>query len=104
MSGSESSRGAVGSTYNFAAPLYHRILDAAERGDLDTARHEQSQSVRMVREIGRHGFLGTAKALMAHLGVDCGPVRPPLRNPSPETVRQLVGLLDSLDVLAPAFR
>src|SRR5438067_649712 len=33
--------GAVGSTYNFAAPLYHRIIAALAKGDLAAARAEQ---------------------------------------------------------------
>jgi N-acetylneuraminate lyase len=96
-------RAAVGSTYNFAAPLYHRILDAFAAGDLETARHEQSLSVRMVRAIAAHGFLGASKALMKPLGIDCGPVRSPLRNISEEMLRKLWDELEPLDVLAPAF-
>ncbi|MEX0612819.1 MAG: dihydrodipicolinate synthase family protein, partial [Pirellulales bacterium] len=37
--------GAVGSTYNFAAPIYLRILDAVESDDWQTARAEQARSV-----------------------------------------------------------
>jgi N-acetylneuraminate lyase len=96
-------RAAVGSTYNFAAPLYHRILDAFAAGDLEAARHEQSLSVRMVRAIAAHGFLGASKALMKPLGVDCGPVRSPLRNVSEDTLRRLLDELEPLDVLAPVF-
>ena len=42
-------RGAVGSTYNFAAPLYRRMLRAFAGSDLVTAREEQLRSVRLVR-------------------------------------------------------
>jgi N-acetylneuraminate lyase len=71
-------RGAVGSTYNFAAPIYHRVIDAFERQDLDAARTTQLQSVKMVMTIAKYGFLPASKLVMKMLGVDCGIARPPL--------------------------
>lgn len=71
--------GAVGSTYNFAAPLYHRILDAFHRGDLATARREQLRSMEFIEVLIRHGGLAAGKTAMKLIGVDCGPVRLPLR-------------------------
>ena len=82
-------RGAVGSTYNFAAPLYRSIIDAFERGDLDAARRAQRQSVRMIRVLQSFGFSRASKAMMRLVGVDCGPVRSPLRPMSAEETRQL---------------
>src|SRR5258707_8662497 len=38
-------RGAVGSTYNFAAPVYRRMMEAFHKGDLARARQEQFRSV-----------------------------------------------------------
>lgn len=70
--------GAVGSTYNFAAPLYHRIIDAFRRGDLAAARRAQSQAMAFIDVLGRHGGLSAGKLAMKLIGVDCGPVRLPL--------------------------
>lgn len=72
-------RGAVGSTYNFAAPLYHRIIDAFDRGDLASARRDQSRAMEFIDVLGRHGGLSAGKSVMKLIGVDCGPVRLPLR-------------------------
>lgn len=69
--------GAVGSTYNFAAPLYNRILAAFAAGDLATAQHLQGQAVAMVNLLVRHGGNAAIKSVMAFLGLDCGPVRLP---------------------------
>jgi N-acetylneuraminate lyase len=71
--------GAVGSTYCYAAPVYHRLLQAVQRGDLATARHEQYQSALLVRPLIEFGGLRAGKAIMKMIGVDCGPVRTPLR-------------------------
>ncbi len=69
--------GAVGATYNFAAPVHHRILRAFDRGDLSAARDEQYRSVQTIRTLVRHGFAGSGKAVMEMLGVPVGPPRAP---------------------------
>jgi N-acetylneuraminate lyase len=84
-------QGAVGSTYNFAAPLYSRIIRAFQAGDLKTARAEQHRSVLLVDLLYRHGFSGSAKAIMSMIGLDLGPVRLPLKNldePKKEALRK----------------
>ena len=73
-------RGAVGTTYNFAAPIYHEVIERYEAGDFEAARAAQARSVRMIRQFGEFGFLAATKQAMKLLGVDCGPVRPPLPN------------------------
>lgn len=65
-------RGAVGSTFNFAAPLYERIIAAFERGDLAEASRLQFLAAEMVRVILRNGGRGGLKAAMALIGADCG--------------------------------
>ncbi len=89
-------QGAVGSGYNFAAPVYHRLLAAFTRGDLATARTEQWRGAQLVRLLARHGYLGASKSVMAMLGVDCGPVRLPLSQPSPEQVKAIRADLETL--------
>lgn len=71
-------RGAVGTNYNYAAGLYLRLLQAFAEGDLETARSLQAQANELIACLSRFGFLRAAKRVMAILGVDCGPVRPPL--------------------------
>lgn len=74
-------RAAVGSTYNFAAPLYVRLMEAFGAGDLATARSLQDQSIDTVQTLltAPCGFMAAAKSVMKMLGIDCGPTRPPLR-------------------------
>jgi N-acetylneuraminate lyase len=89
-------RGGVGSTYNWAPKLYTNLMAAFERGDLEEARNWQSVSIRMVDAISATGFMGTAKALMARLGVNVGPARLPLENPTESQVNDLLAKLLSL--------
>ncbi len=70
-------RGAVGSGYNFAAPIYTRLLRAFAAGDLAAAREEQFRGVCLIKLLASHGYMGAAKATMQMLGVDVGPARLP---------------------------
>jgi N-acetylneuraminate lyase len=88
--------GAVGTTYNFAAPLYERLIKAFGRGDLEAARLEQHRAAEMVACLARYEFLPAAKALMKMIGLDCGPVRPPLRSLSEEATWKLHNDLASI--------
>lgn len=89
-------KGGVGSTYNWAPQLYHNLIAAHARGDLADAQRLQSLSIAMIDAIAATGFLGTAKALMARLGVPVGPARLPLGNPSEAQVDALMAKLDAL--------
>jgi len=91
-------RGAVGSTYNFAAPLYVRLMEAFDAGDIDRARDLQRTSRQMVRTLRSitGDFLPAAKAVMAMVGQDCGPVRPPLATLTPSNVEAVREGLDRL--------
>ena len=77
-------KGAVGSTYNYAAPLYHRIIKAYEAADTESAQADQARAMEMVDVLNRFGGLVAGKVIMSTIGVDCGVVRPPLRNLSSE--------------------
>lgn len=70
-------RGAVGSGFNFAAPVYHRLMAAFARGDLEAAREEQFCGVRLIQLFDGLGYMAAAKAAMKMLGVDVGPPRLP---------------------------
>jgi N-acetylneuraminate lyase len=73
--------GAVGSTYNYAAPLYHALIEAFSRGDLITARKLQQKSIDMISLLGKYGGISTGKAFMRYIGMDCGEFRLPVGNP-----------------------
>jgi len=86
--------GAVGSTYNYMAPIYHRVMEAFNAGDLETARRFQSQAIQVIAIMSRRGGLAAAKAMMKLIGLDCGPVRAPLQNLSPEAFESLTRELE----------
>lgn len=71
-------KGAVGSTYNLAAPLYHRIRECFDEGNLAEAQRLQHLSVRMVALVKKYRPLPALKSMMKIAGLDCGPARLPL--------------------------
>ncbi len=89
-------RGAVGSSYNFAAGIYHRVIEACQLGDLDEAKHWQSRSVALIDTLKSHGYMHSAKAVMELVGVDCGPARPPLPQLTDEERSALRAQLETL--------
>ena len=87
-------KAAIGSTYNLVAPLYDRMIEAFERGDLAAAQRLQSQSREMVAVFQKHGGLCAIKAAARLIRQDCGPCRSPLRTLDD---RQLDALRADLD-------
>ena len=89
-------QGAVGSGFNFAAPIYQRLLKAFATGDLAAARLEQFRGVQLIQLLASYGYMGAAKAVMKMLGVDVGPARLPNTSLSLEQVKELSGKLETL--------
>lgn len=75
--------GAVGSTFNIAAPLYRRVLDSFARGDIEAAREAQLKAVGMITTIARYPFHPAMKLILGWLGTPVGGCRPPLPGLSP---------------------
>ncbi len=94
-------RGAVGSTYNFAAPLFLKLIAAFDKGDLREARRLQflaMEAIAVMQHV-RCSFFAAAKAIMRLRGMDLGPVRAPLRDITSAQHEELVRALDGLGFL-----
>ncbi|MBI1322974.1 N-acetylneuraminate lyase [bacterium] len=97
-------KGAVGSSYNIAAPLYLRIMSAFDRGDHVLARADQTTSVAMVNLLASHGYLPASKFVMSLKGVDCGPVRLPLRNLDDDARNRIAEGMEKLGLIPQTTR
>lgn len=75
-------KGAVGSTFNYAAPLYYSLIEAFQKNDLTLAANLQQKSIDMIRLLGKYGGIAVGKAYMKVVGVDCGEFRLPVKNMS----------------------
>lgn len=89
-------RGAVGSSYNFAANLYHPLIEAHKAGNHEKAGMWQDRSIRTIDTLQPHGYLPAAKTVMEMIGVPCGPPRPPLQELNKEEKTKVRMELESL--------
>jgi len=89
-------RGAIGSTYNFAAPLYHNIIEAYHTGDMAAAQAEQARARELVAVLMEFGDQPAIKAATKAIGIDCGPCRLPVRTLSDEQYEQFRAALEQI--------
>lgn len=71
-------QGGVGSSYNFAMPLYSQIIEEFKAGNLAAAQECQLKSAQLIQLFHKYGGVVAAKAIMKLAGFDCGPCRLPL--------------------------
>ncbi|MDR0575894.1 MAG: dihydrodipicolinate synthase family protein [Tannerella sp.] len=69
----------VGSTYNYIPHIYKGVIDSFRKGDMDTARKLQMESIEIVKIITKYGGgVRGGKAIMNLLDIECGPCRLPI--------------------------
>lgn len=89
-------RAAIGSTYNIASPLYHRIRMAYDEGRLGEAAELQAQAVAMVKMIYAYPFHSAMKAILNRLGFDVGQCRLPQASLAESQLTELKRRIDSM--------
>jgi len=90
-------KSAVGSTYNFAAPLYHKTARLHSLGRTAEAEEWQALCTTAISIMIRRGGLNAIRSTMKLCGFDCGPMRLPLRAPDE---RATAALRDELQGIA----
>ncbi len=71
-------KGAIGSTYTFAAPLYLKVIKLYNEGKQDEAAAMQLHSVNMVRALVKYPPIPAQRAIMKMEGLELGNCRLPL--------------------------
>lgn len=79
--------GAVSGNANVFPELFVALFEAYWRGDLTDAQELQERIHRVRRILRDGGDISLFKAMLAHRGIEAGPVRAPLVNATPATVR-----------------
>jgi len=90
-------KGAVGSTYNYAAPLYQKLVQAFRQKDMDEARAMQEKSIDLISLFGKYGGAACGKAIMKLCSLDCGQFRQPVRQLEEKDYEELRVELEKLD-------
>ncbi len=97
-------RGAVGSTFNYAAPVYQELMAAFDAGNLDRARAMQDQSIAIVKLLGKYGGISVGKAYMRAVGLECGKFRLPVANMTEAQYQDFLADLEAINFHAQASR
>ena len=79
--------GAVGSTYNYAAPLYHRLIESFNRGDHQDVAACMDKVIAIIRILVQYGGVAAGKLAMQLHDIDVGDPRRPLRPMASEQKR-----------------
>jgi N-acetylneuraminate lyase len=90
-------RGAIGSTYTFAAPLYLKTIELFRQNKNEEARMQFSFLVEMIRIFVKYPPIPAQKAIMKMLGWDLGPCRLPLVTLTKAQYEKLYSQLDAID-------
>jgi len=72
--------GAVGSTYNYAAPLYLKIIEAFNNGDHQQVIALMDKVIAIIRILVEYGGVAAGKVAMQLHGIDAGDPRTPIRS------------------------
>lgn len=69
----------VGSTYNYMNSLYLKMIEAISKGDSETVLQLEGEADAIYKIILAYNNIISGKEIMRFIGVDCGPVRRPLK-------------------------
>lgn len=90
-------KGYIGSTYNFMAPLYYKMFESFDSGEMQKARNYQLKAIEIIRVIASYGFISACKFIMQELGIDNGFVRLPSKQIKENDKTELIAKLKQLD-------
>ena len=96
MSVAQGYKAAVGSTYNYAAPIYNNVRKSLSVGDFKRAQVWQKHALEMITAMFETCGRSSLKVMMQMVGIDCGPVRRPIDPASPD---QIIALRKRLDTM-----
>lgn len=88
--------GAVGSTYNYLSPLFNKVIESFESGNLDLARERMSLAAKTIHVILKYGGHPAIKATMGLAGIDVGPPRLPHRRLDGSQIQAMKQELDAI--------
>jgi Dihydrodipicolinate synthase/N-acetylneuraminate lyase len=87
-------KGAIGSTYTFALPLYQKVMECYKANKQEEARKWQLVAVEMIRCFAQFPPIPAQRAIMQMLGFEMGDCRLPLM---PLTEKQMAALKAGLE-------
>lgn len=81
--------GAIGSTYNFMADKFLRLYACFKSGKIEQAQTIQNEANEIIAELIKYGVMPCEKAILTHMGINCGPCRRPFLPVSNEANKKM---------------
>jgi N-acetylneuraminate lyase len=97
-------RNYVGSTYNYMGDIYFKMMDAYHASNFEKLITLQAEATAIYNILNEYNSLIAGKEVMRYIGIDCGPVRQPLRNLKPAESTSLLGKLQKTSFFDLAIR
>lgn len=88
--------GAIGSTYNFMGNKFVKLREHFLNGEIEEAQKLQDEANAIVAQLVKYGVMPCEKAIMTHLGIDCGPCRRPFLPLSEEGFNAMKAIAENL--------
>lgn len=85
--------GAIGSTFNFMAEKYIKMMECFEKGDLLCAQKLQKEANTIIQSLCKVGVMQGEKAVLEAMGFDLGPARAPFEPLTAEQKKELVDIV-----------
>jgi N-acetylneuraminate lyase len=92
-------KGAIGSTYSFAAPVYQQTINYFNNGDIEASQKNHFYMVKIISLLLKYPSIPAQKAMLKMLGWDLGPSRLPLVTLSKNSYDKFYNELHSLSFL-----
>lgn len=93
-------KGAIGSTYTFAAPVYLKTIALFRQGNLEAACKNHGQMTELIRILLKYPPIPGQKAIMKMLGWNVGPCRQPLESLDAKNYENFKKQLEKLPVFS----
>lgn len=87
---------AIGSTYNFMAPAFIRILELFRSGNIKEASALQEKADRIIAVLCKYGVIAGCKAILSARGIPMGSVRAPFQDLTDAQKEELLQITQSL--------
>ncbi|WP_099370690.1 dihydrodipicolinate synthase family protein [Sphingobacterium sp. 1.A.5] len=103
-------KGAIGSTYNYASPIYLQVIKLFKEGRIKEAENLQYEAVKMIKLIIKYGPIPSQRAIMEMVGFKMGPSRLPLQTLSEKQKNELeselhgIGFFKVLELCTKSLR
>ena len=85
--------GGIGTTYNVMLPLYKKIYELYNKGDMKGALEVQKEADKFISVMLRYSLIPAVKAILEEMGFDVGPASAPMKLYGADEKKQIINAM-----------